>query len=334
MKKILYICGSKNQTTMMHKISEHLSKYDNYFTNFYGDGIIKYAAENDYLNFTILGNNFKESTFNYLRKNNLQIDPRGGNNDYDLIFTCSDLIIPNNLKNKKVILVQEGMTDPENFMYYMAKYFKFPRYLASTSTTGLSDAYTYFCVASEGYNKLFLKKGIRPEKLLVTGIPNFDNLQTLLNNNFPHKDFVLVATSDARETLKYENRKKFIKEALKIAGKQQLIFKLHPNENFRRATKEINELAPEALVYTNGSIDEMIANCTTLITKYSTVVYVGIVLNKEVYSYFDLETLKSLQPIQNNGESAGNIAKVAEAVLTKLEQTEFYFNEWALNNGY
>ncbi len=43
-----------------------------------------------------------------------------------------------------------------------------------------------------------------------------------------YHNFVLVATSDMRETYKYENRKKFIKKAYKIADGRQLIFKLHP----------------------------------------------------------------------------------------------------------
>jgi hypothetical protein len=52
----------------------------------------------------------------------------------------------------------------------------------------------------------------------------------------------------------------------------------------------------------------MIANCDTLITKYSTVAYVGIILGKKVYSYFDLEELKKLAPFQNGGVSAKKIA--------------------------
>ena len=32
---------------------------------------------------------------------------------------------------------------------------------------------TKFCVASEGYRDLFISKGVKPEKIYVTGIPNF-----------------------------------------------------------------------------------------------------------------------------------------------------------------
>ena len=94
-----------------------------------------------------------------------------------------------------------------------------------------------------------------------------------------------------RETYKYENRKKFIKRALKIANGRQLIFKLHPNELVERAKQEINLYAPGALVYSQGKTEEMIANCDILITRFSSVVYVGLALGKEVYSDFDLEML-------------------------------------------
>lgn len=306
--KALFICGSINQTTMMHKISKHLTDFDCYFTPFYDDGILGYFAEKGLLEFTILGNKLRKKAENYLISNRLNIDPEKRNDDYDLIFTCSDLIIPNNIKSDKVILIQEGMTDPENLMYYIVKYLGLPKYLASTSTTGLSDAYKLFFVASEGYRDLFIKKGVNPEKIVVTGIPNFDNIHESLNNDFPYENYVLVATSDSRETFKYENRKKFIKECLKIANGRRLVFKLHPNENFERAIKEINTYAPNAIVFTDGNINHMIANCDVLITKYSTVVYIGIVLGKEVHSYFNLDSLYKLAPIQNQGTSAELIA--------------------------
>ena len=207
------------------------------------------------------------------------------------------------------------MTDPENFMYYLVKGLGLPRWMASTSTTGLSDYYDKFCVASEGYKNLFIRKGVLPEKIVVTGIPNFDNCKKYLNNNFPYKNFVLVATSDMRETYKYENRKKFIKKAVKIANGRQLIFKLHPNEYVERATQEINFNAPGALVFSHGKTEEMIANCDVLITKYSSVVYVGLALGKEIYSEFDINELRRLLPLQNNGTSSWNIAMVAEELL-------------------
>jgi len=317
-KKILFMCGSFNQTTMLHEISKQLSEYEHYFTAYYSDGLEKLFAKLGLLDFSVLGGKFREHTESYFTKNNLNIDYGGEKNKYDLVVVCSDLIVPKNLRNKKMVMVQEGMTDPENIFFHIVKKFKMiPRYFGGTAATGLSDNYTYFCIASEGYKKLFKRKGVKPEKLIVTGIPNFDNCSQYTNNDFPHKNFSLVCTSDSRETFKYENRKKFILNALKLSEGKQIIFKLHPNENVPRATREINRWAPGSIVYSSGNTDHMIANCDILMTMYSTVVYVGLALGKKVYSAFELEELKKQLPIQNGGSSARNIANVCEELLAE-----------------
>jgi hypothetical protein len=71
---------------------------------------------------------------------------------------------------------------------------------------------------------------------------------------------------------------------------------------------------PGALVYADGSAEEMIANCDVLITQYSSTVFVGLALGKEIHSYFDLDQLKRLMPIQNHA-AARNIAAVCGDVL-------------------
>lgn len=303
-----------NQTTIMHKIALQLPEFEHYFTPYYADGYVGFLAKHNLLDFTILGGEFRRITLNYLINNELTIDLAGRYGNYDLVFTCSDLIIPKNILNSKIILVQEGMTDPEDIAYHLVKKLKFPRWL-STASTGLSDKYDLFCVASENYKDLFIAKGIIPQKLVVTGIPNFDNCIQYLNNDFPLKDYVLVATSDMRETFKYENRKKFIKKAIRIADGRQLVFKLHPNENISRAVKEIKKYAPDALIYDNMSAEVLIANCDTLITHYSSVVYVALALGKEVYADIDRKELLKLLPIQNGSKSTHNIASAAKGLL-------------------
>lgn len=322
--KILYICGSLNQTTMMHQIADNLPEFESYFTPYYTDGFLGLIVKTGILDFTIMGGQAKNRTLDYLKEHQLNIDLNGRKHDYDLVFTCSDLIVPLNIRKYKVILVQEGMTDPENFAYYLVKYLGFPRWSASTSTTGLSDLYDIFCVASEGYKNFFISKGVRDEKIRVTGIPNFDNCQQYMDNDIPYNNYVLVATSDMRETYKYENRKKFIKNAVKIADGKQVIFKLHPNENIERATEEINKHAPGSIIYTDTNIDPLIANCDTLITRYSSVVYVGLALGKNVYSDFDLAQLKKMVPDQNGGTSAKNIALVAKEFIEDTSNNRIY----------
>ncbi len=332
MKKILFIGGSINQTTMMHEISKHLnSRYDCWFTPYFADGLIGALTKKGYTDFTVLGGKFKSDTEKYLKVNRLKVDYKGKKNEYDLILTCSDLIIQKKLKSKKVILVQEGMTDPKNLFYYTSKYLGLPRYLASTSTTGLSNSYDYFCVASEGYKKMFIKNGCEHEKIKVTGIPNFDNCGIYLKNNFSEKNYVLVCTSDIRETYKYENRKKFIINAVRIADGKQIIFKLHPNEKVERALNEIKKYAPGSIVFSEGNTNEMIANCDILITKYSSVVYVGLVLGKKVYSEFNMNKLNSLIPKQNNGKSSFNISRVCEHLINGVpEQIYDYEDSYAI----
>ncbi len=305
----------------MHQIAMELPEYEHFFTPYYADGLLEIVRRAGLAEFAIVGNKHIERCREYFKTNGLQEDFQGKRNTYDLVVTCSDLIVPQNIRNTKIVLVQEGMTDPENMFYYLVKALPFlPRWLASTSTTGLSHLYQYFCVASNGYRDLFISKGADPKKMIVTGIPNFDNCKRFLDNSFPHKNYVLVCTSDTRETFKWENRKAFIRRAVEIAAGRKLIFKLHPNENAERSAREISMYAPGALVYSTGNTEEMIANCDVLITKWSSVVYIGIALGKEVYSNFDLAELKRLAPVQN-AAGARNIAQVCYTVLNAERST-------------
>jgi hypothetical protein len=179
---------------------------------------------------TILGSRHQNDTLSYIKQHNLQLDFRGVNNEYSLVVTGSDLIIQRNIRDKRLVLVQEGITEPENLLYYLVKWFNLPKYLANTSTIGLSNKYDVFCVSSYGYRDKFIRKGVEPDKLAITGIPNFDDVEKYKVNEFPYERFVLVATTPLRETFRYDNRKEFLKRCNQIARGRQLIFKLHPTE--------------------------------------------------------------------------------------------------------
>ena len=58
-RKILFICGSLNQTTMMHKIAGYFPEGECYFTPYYSDGFLKYLSRTSLLDFSILGGQFK-----------------------------------------------------------------------------------------------------------------------------------------------------------------------------------------------------------------------------------------------------------------------------------
>jgi hypothetical protein len=231
------------------------------------------------------------------------------------VVTCSDVYIQKNIRDHRIVLVQEGITDPETFAFRLVTRFRFlPLWFAGTAATGLSDAYRKFCVASEGYRDFFVRKGARAGKIVVTGIPNFDDCGRYRANNFPHRHYVLVCTSPLREVFRGEDREAFIRQAVAIAGGRQLIFKLHPNENVKRAIREISRYAPGATVFTTGSAEEMIANCDVLITRYSSTAFVGLALGKETHSDFDMDELRRLTPVQN-GSAALNIANVCRQLL-------------------
>ncbi len=304
-----------NQTTQMHQIAGYLTDYDQYFSSFFSDGILGSASEAGLLEFTIMGRKRSERSLEYLRSHDLKLDVGGLRHEYDLVVTCTDLIVPKHIRHWKIVLVQEGMTEPETLFFHLAKNFQWiPRWIAGTSTTGLSDSYAKFCVASEGYRELFIRKGVNPSKIEVTSIPNFDNCEQYLRNDFKYHDYVLVCTSDNRETFIYENRVKNIRKYLDMAEGTQLLFKLHPNENIQRAIKEIEQYAPDSLVFSEGKTEEMIANSRMLIAQFSSTIFVGSALNKVVHCGLPSDVLKSLTPLQNKS-AAKKIADVCRQVI-------------------
>jgi hypothetical protein len=314
-KKILFICGSLNQTTQMHQIAGELAEHEHAYTPYYGHGYIEALRRARCLEFTVLGDKLRRRCLNYLEREGLPVDLHGRRGAYDLVVTCSDLIVPRNIRRRPVVLVQEGILDPASLPFHLCRRLKvLPLWLAGTATTGLSKRYDRFCVASDGYRDLFAANGVPAGRIVVTGIPNFDDCRRYERNDFPYRHFVLVCSSDARETFKRDDRRAFLGRCVEIAAGRQLIFKLHPNENAERAKREILDLAPGALVYASGCAEEMIANCDVLVTQYSSTVFVGVALGKEVYSYNDLAEVRRLLPLQN-GSAARNIATVCREVL-------------------
>jgi hypothetical protein len=307
----------------MHQISRELPEYWCTFTPYYGNFDYRVVRRLGLLEFTIGGHRLRGRCLTYLKEHGLEVDLDGGSNEYDLIFHCSDLVWPNNITGKNVVLVQEGMTDPESLLFPLVKRVAFlPRWMAGTSATGLSHKYAKFCVASPGYADLFTRRGVNPAKIVVTGIPNFDNCRRYLESDFPHRNYVLCCTSDVRELYGHEDRRGLIEQALSIARGRKLIFKLHPNEELSRAVDELARWAPSALVFTNGSAEGMVAHCDELIVRYSSLAYVGLALGKRVHSLnFDVRELERLLPVQN-GRSAKLIAEVGRRLLGDLHDED------------
>jgi hypothetical protein len=305
-----------NQTTQMRQIAQHLPDWETRFTPYYVGGALEIARRAGLLEFTPPGLKLRSRCLAYLESEGLTVDDGGVAGGYDLVVACSDLHVPQNVREHPMVLVQEGILDPLGLRFELCRRLPaLPRWIAGTAATGLSGQFDRFCVASEGYRDLFIRHGVDGRRIAVTGIPNFDDCARFLDNDFPYRGYVLVCTSDARETLKLlDNRRSFLRWARRIAGGRPMIFKLHPNENATRATREIRQIVPGALVYSTGSAEHMIANCDALVTQYSSTVFVGIALGREVHSYYDLHDLRRMAPIQN-GCAARNIALVCDDLV-------------------
>jgi hypothetical protein len=314
--RVLFVCGSLNQTTQLHDVARQLPESDGFFTPYYGDWPVETLRKLNLIETSIGGNKRRGWCLDYLRSHGLPIDVGGEAGGYDLVVTCTDLVVPSNIRSSKIVLLQEGILDPWGWEARVCTAVRFlPRWCAGTALNGMSFAYDRFCVASQGYKEEFIRRGVDPAKLVVTGIPNFDDCRRYLRNDFPHRGYVLVCTSDWRETYKLDFRTRFLRRAIRIAAGRQLVFKLHPNEDHTRATREIHALAPEAIVYSSGSAEEMIANADVLVTQWSSTAFVALALGKEVHSNFSLDELRRLAPIQNGGTSARNVARVCRELL-------------------
>ena len=323
--RVLFVCGSPNQTGQMLQIARALPEVEAWFTPYYSDWphyatILKAGLFEP----AIHGHKRRGICVDELNRQGLRIDLAAERNDYDLWVCPNDAIIPRGLSRVPWVLIQEGIMEQPNWRTWVWRKTRLmPRGIATTAVFGLTKGYEKFCVASEGYRKQFLAEGISPEKLVVTGIPNFDDFARFKDNDFPHHGYVLVCTSDGRETMMKVDRPALLKRSVQIAAGRQLVFKLHPNENRERATREILAIAPKALVFADGNAEEMVANCDVLITEHSSLTFCGLALGKEVHTNLPLEQVEALLPVQNR-RAADEIADVLRGVLRsrgrKLEE--------------
>ena len=146
-RRILFICGSLNQTTQMHQVARELREHEHAFTPYYCEGALEWCRRAGLLEFTIIGEKLRERCVRYLEAEGLPIDYEGRGARYDLVVTCSDLLVQRQLRRVPFVVVQEGILDPPTaFLRLCQRYRVLPRWLAGTATTGLSLAYARFCV--------------------------------------------------------------------------------------------------------------------------------------------------------------------------------------------
>lgn len=309
--RVLMVGGTVNQMRMMHSIAGQLPEAHCFFTPFYHHdspamalferlGLLRYS----------LGQEIQSTVLAYLTEHHLPVDYRAQNGPYDLVVLGTDIYIPHNLRPYPKVLVQEGILLPQGWRYRLAKGTPLPNWIAGGHAAGLSGDYEYFCVASQGYYDWLVETGLDPLSLVVTGLPNFDNIrQDAESASFPYRDFVLVATSCSREDLRFEDRRGLLLKARAMAGGRTIIVKLHPRENVARATRQIRALLPEAIVYASGDIAPMIAHCALFLTTSSTTIFNALACDRPIECDLDLALMRRLMPEQN-GCAAANIAAV------------------------
>jgi len=321
-KNILCLGGSRNQTSQLHQIAQYLeADYNIFYSQVFGEGFLfKAAAEIGFFDNTVLGrdSSFTKASQQYIKAHNLNYDYRGQSKGikYDLALLSTDMIVPKSFKNIKTVWIQEGMIDPITSFGRLVKKLGLPAYAtASTALNGTSNKADLYFAMSRGYKNYFKAYGTESSKILVTGVPNFDNIHSLMNTSYNERGFVLVATSDIRELGGNDDRIFLIKEAIRIANGRKLIFKPHPNESIERVISEIKSVHPNPCIITEPIIDILIAHCDVLITQYSSCVYQGLVLGKKVYSYFPIEELEIKKPIQNGGKSGKIISGIVSEFM-------------------
>jgi hypothetical protein len=317
--RVLFVCGSLNQTTQLHAIADELPECSAFFTPFYTLGVRDLARHAGFLENTILGNKLRARCLAYLTRARLPIDLHGQRGPYELVVLCTDLLIPSNVREQPLLVVQEGMTDPETILSRWVDRLALPPWIAGTTLTATRGEYDVMCVASEGYRDLFVQRGAPGAKLRVTGIPNFDDCERFRHNAARERDYVLLCTSDLRENMRRDHRERFLVQALRVARGRPIHVRFHPNENLERAMRELRTFCPRAQIHPHHDdepcTEELIANCAVLMSQVSSVAFVGLALGKEVHSYFDLNELRRLMPLQNGGCSAANIAAVCRELL-------------------
>lgn len=139
--RLFFICGSLNQTTPLHQIARQLPECDSAVSPFYGTRAVRKMRELGLLENTIGGNKLGQRCLEYLRRTGLEVDLDGVRGGYDLVVNCTDVTLPENVAGLPLVVVQEGITDPDNLFFSLVRRLPnaVPRWLAGTAATGLAD---------------------------------------------------------------------------------------------------------------------------------------------------------------------------------------------------
>lgn len=312
--RVLCVVGSVNQCTQLHQVVQALGEVDAYFTPAFSDGLaFRLTRALGLQEVAITGYRRRARAFRYLAEQGLAVDLHGElhRGHYDLVLLCTDLVLPSWLRGATrppTVLVQEGIHDPPSCMATLRQWVPgLPRWLEGTAALGQSDAYDALCVASPGYADFFASRGVARHKLFATGIPNFDDCAAYARQPGPAAGYLLVCTSDARETCMPGDRGRLLERVAALRRGRALHFKLHPNERLPRAHDEIRARFPDAVIHVDGSAERLVAHADEVVCEWSSLAFVALALGKPCHSYRDLDSLKTLLPLQH-GRAAQEIA--------------------------
>lgn len=319
---ILFLPGTEIHFKQMSEIANSLSDIDIYFAPFFADGKLELLRKTHIFDFifrkTPLGNSSHRKIKKIILESGFKTDEKAKKRDYDLVVVPSDIYLPSKIIKSKIVLIQEGGLYPDNFILSLVKIGIAPRFFANTAALGLSDKYEFFCVASEEYRKFFIERGIKSEKLRVTGISYYDNFEKyrVYPKKIPKlpKKYVLACMSPSWESLGLEWDSLISKARRKAKElKIPLVVKVHPREEryqIRRLRKQ------NILVYQKPTAEYFAASAKYAFVQSSTSIYSLIHFGIPTESTkLDIEKCKKLMAWQNNGTSAKNIAAVCREIL-------------------
>jgi len=315
-KNILFIGSTVDQIKVMHTISDHLNPVHNcFFTPFYLDNVVSKLGLSRQLENIVFGKNYREDIFDYIQNNDLKLDECGESNHYDLVVTFSTLIIPKNIRNSRIVLLQDLMNEPRNFMAYFTKWFKFSSYLNKPSSINLFERYDVVCVASPGYRKRFIRNGADPDKIALTGIPEFTTFPDTLPDDVLQRGVVHLVTLPLWGSLEKEYRKDLQMNLNWIADGRPIYFKLLPTDQPIIATRKIKNTLLNVRVFTGSRNHLKNIYERGLISKRTACLFTASVIGDKLHIFADAEVLRHLKPYQNSTASAEKIANVCKNLM-------------------
>src|SRR5262249_57552033 len=107
------------------------------FTPYYADGITGAIARAGLAEMSIGGRKRRGWCLDWLRRHQMPLDVDGREGGYGLAVTCSDVVMPRNIRGIPTVAVQEGILDPERIGYWLCRTFPFlPLWIRGTPMDG------------------------------------------------------------------------------------------------------------------------------------------------------------------------------------------------------